>query len=183
MDDEAMISLRESDEEQWYGLHIDRYTAYVTAIIGGMAKGAMTVSDIEEVAADVFFKVWRNRADIRAASVKAYIAKVARNAAIDKLRLKGAQLVPYEDDVLRVSFHERPDDLTIRKEQQGIVEQAVHSFREPDREIFIRFYFFGETVKAIASTLGLNIDTIKTKLRRARLKLRDILEERGYGCE
>lgn len=183
MDDAEMMSLRERDDEQWYGLLIDRYTGYVTAIIGGIMKGAVPATDIEEIAADVFFRVWRNRAEIRSASVKPYIAKVARNAAIDRLRLKGAQLVPYEDDVLQVSFSERPDDLTIIREQRDIVEEAVQAFQPPDREIFIRHYYFGEAVKAIADSLGLNTQTTKTKLRRARLKLRDILQERGYGCE
>lgn len=178
-----MMAVLKRDEERWYNLLIDRYTAYVTAIISGMAKGALRAADIEEVAADVFFKIWRNRASIQSASVKAYVAKVARNAAIDRLRLKGVEWVPYEDDVLHVSWGAQPDALAISREQRQIVETAVHAFKEPDREIFIRFYFFGETIKAISHRLGLNDGTTKTKLHRSRAKLRDIMQERGYGCE
>lgn len=183
MNDSEMMAMLNHDEEGWYGLLIDRYMAYVVAVIGGIAKGALPASDIEEIAADVFFKVWRGRKQLHTSNVKAYIAKVARSTSIDKLRRKRAQLVPYEDDVLPVAFQARPEELMIAREQRQLIETGVLAFGEPDREIFIRFYFFGETVQAISDLLGLNASTTKTKLRRARAKLRDIMQERGYGCE
>ena len=183
MNDIEMMAIFIRDDEEGYRLLIDRYAAYVTAVISGIAKGSLTVSDIEEVASNVFFKIWRNKRNIHAPRLKAYIAKVARNAAIDRLRLNETPCVPYEDDVLQVAYHEQPDELTLLREQKEAVEQAVKSFKEPDREIFIRFYFFGETLKAISEKLGLNADTTKTKLRRSRFKVRDILQERGYGYE
>lgn len=183
MENNTMISLLHQDEEQWYHTVIDRYTAYVTAIITGLAKGFLTASDVEEVAADVFFKIWCRREQIRPESLKAFLAQTARNAAIDRLRLAGAKFVPYEDDVLQLSCPQRPDDLAIVREQKQIVEEAVQALGEPDREIFIRFYYFGETLRAISERLRLNPATAKTKLHRLRSKLREILRERGYDCE
>lgn len=183
MDDNTMMNLLGQDDEQWYSALIDRYTPYVTAIISGIAKGSLTAADVEEVAADVFYKIWLKRAQIRPDSVKAYIARVTRNAGIDRLRLKGMEFLPYEDDVLQIACGERPDELAIVKEQTQILQEAVTSFGEPEREIFIRFYYFGETIEAISQKLRLNSATTKTKLHRLRLKLRTILGERGYGCE
>lgn len=183
MDDNKLQELLKHNEEQWYGLLLDRYTAYVTAIVSGIAKGSLTASDIEEAAADIFFKVWCKRTDIRTRTLKAFVAQVARNTAIDRLRAKGQEIVPYEDDVMQVSYHERPDELAIMREQKQIIEEAVDAFGEPEREIFIRFYYFGETIKIISERLCLNATTTKTKLHRMRSKLREIMEERGYGCE
>lgn len=183
MDDNQIMTMLKQDEEQWYSMLIDHYTAYVTAIISGIAKGALMAGDIEETAADVFFKIWKKRKSIRAQSLKPFIAQVTRNTAIDKLRKKGIEFVPYDDDILQVSNFSRPDDLAILREQKQIMEEAVLLFGEPDKEIFIRYYYFGETLKAIADKLGLNFATTKTKLHRSRLTLRNVMEERGYGCE
>ena len=78
MDDSAIMATLGQDEELWYSQVIDHYTAYVTAIIGGISKGALSASDIEEAAADVFFKLWQKRKQIRGGSMKAFIAKLAR---------------------------------------------------------------------------------------------------------
>jgi len=63
------------------------------------------------------------------------------------------------------------------------MEDAVDSFGEPDREIFILFYYFGEMVKAISNRLHMNTATTKPKLHRLRSRLKVILQERGYDCE
>ena len=185
----------ERDDEQWYIMLIDRYTPYVTVIVSGISKGALTAGDIEEVAADVFFKIWRSQRQPRRgkqslqggpiieADIKAFIAQIARNATVDKLRKLKMEFVPYDDDVLSVSYPQQLDDLAIVREQKQIVENAVNSFGEPDREIFIRFYYWGESIKAISDRLNLNMSTTKTKLHRLRSKLRDTMQERGYGCE
>ena len=183
MDDRVITAMPLIDDEQWYAALIDRYTPYVTAIISGICKGSLPGSDIEEAAADVFFRVWRKKDQIRTDNIKAYIAQIARNAGIDRLRQRGIELIPYDDDILQLSREGLPDELAIAREQREIVKTAVGSFQEPDKEIFIRFYFFGETIRVIAERLKINASTIKTKLRRARSKLRDIMHERGYGCE
>ena len=89
MDDSAIMAVLKQAEGLWYSQVIDRYTAYVTASIGGISKGALTSSDIEEVAADVFFRLWLKRKQIRGGSMKAFIGKLARNASIDMLRKSG----------------------------------------------------------------------------------------------
>ena len=49
------------------------------------------------------------------------------------------------------------------------------SLGEPDNEIFVRYYKFGEKLKDISRVMGLNISTIKTKLLRGKRKLKKIL--------
>ena len=52
---------------------------------------------------------------------------------------------------------------------------AVMSLGEPDNEIFVRYYKFGEKLKDISKATGINISTIKTKLLRGKRKLKIIL--------
>ena len=181
--DKSIMNALEENEDLWYTLVIDRYAPYVTAIVSGLAKGALTTSDVEEVAADVFYKVWTKRTQIQEVTMKAFIAQIARNTCIDRLRKAHKEIVPYDDDILHITYHEYPEEIAIAQEQKQIIQRAVESFGELDREIFIRFYYFGETIKSISKKLNLNQSTIKTKLHRSRGKLRSIVQERGYDCE
>lgn len=183
MDDITILDALKRDEEEGYALLIERYTPYVTAIIAGIAKGALSTADVEELAADVFFKVWLKRADIRAETMKAFIAQIARHASIDRLRKLGETPVPFDDDVLQLSHPLAVETQVIQQEQCQILQTAVDGFDGAERQIFVRFYFYGEPVAAIAGDLDMNTSTIKTKLHRLRKRLKGILQERGYGCE
>ena len=67
-----------------------------------------------------------------------------------------------------------------RAEEQALVRRAVFSLPDPDREIFLRHYYYAQTVQEIAHQMGLNESTVKTKLRRGRMKLKDILTREGF---
>jgi RNA polymerase sigma-70 factor (ECF subfamily) len=182
LNDKTIMAALKQDDELWYSMLIDHYAPYVTAIISGIAKGTLSSSDIEEVAADVFFKIWLKRKQVRADSMKAFIAQVTRNASIDRLRKTNKEFLPYDDDIFHITSYEHLDELAIARERKTIMQNAVNSFGEQDREIFIRYYYFGETIKTISNRLHLNTSTTKTKLHRLRSKLKAIMQERGYSC-
>ena len=57
----------------------------------------------------------------------------------------------------------------------SVVWDAVMSLGEPDNEIFVRYYKFGEKIREIAKATGVNPSTVKTKLSRGKRKLKEIL--------
>ena len=60
---------------------------------------------------------------------------------------------------------------------------AVARLDRPQRELFVRHYYYGQTVREAALAMGLNLSTAKTWLRRGRETLKTILEQEGYGHE
>ncbi len=52
---------------------------------------------------------------------------------------------------------------------------------QPDREIFLRHYYYAQTVQEISRETGLNESTVKTKLRRGRMRLKTILLRWGVA--
>lgn len=181
MADNVIIEKIKRKDEHGFSMLINQYSAYITAIISNFSRGALKLEDIEEVAADVFISVWNSGDKLRDSStLKPYLAQIARNATISRLRKSGYNTVSFDDDILIVSKDGLPDEITIQREQKEIVNEAVESFGEPEREIFIRYYFFGEKVNAIAQRLNLNPATIKTKLHRGRKRIKSLFEERGY---
>lgn len=180
MGDGDILEKLKSGEEEGFAMLIDRYCGYVSAILCNLTRGKIPAEDAEELSADVFVSVWRNRENLRPCeSLKPYLARAARNAAWSRLRKSGEEAIPFDDDILTVSVN-GPDRLAEIREQSRIVNDAVESFQEPDREIFVRFYFFGEAQREISNKLSLNPAAVKTKLYRCRKRLKEIIEERGY---
>ena len=61
------------------------------------------------------------------------------------------------------------------------MRRAVFSLPDPDREIFLRHYYYAQSVKEIAAALALNESTVKTKLRRGRFRLKELLTEEALA--
>jgi RNA polymerase sigma-70 factor (ECF subfamily) len=59
----------------------------------------------------------------------------------------------------------------------------LDSLPDQEREIFLRYYYYAQTVKEISVKMALNESTIKTKLRRGRIKLKEILTREGLVHE
>ncbi len=158
---------------------IDRYTPYVSAVISRILRGRQ--ADVEELTADVFLAAWDNRGKLRSGQVKGYLGAIARNRAFNLLRASRESL-PLEDDVLLLET-DGPDRALDKKETARVVNQALSRLDRPQRELFVRHYYYGQTVQEAALAMGLNQSTAKTWLRRGRETLKAILEQEGYGHE
>lgn len=166
----ALRELKKGSEKalEWF---MDAYTPYVTAIIHNIIGSCMDMSDVEEVAADVFYKLWENAETVH--SPKGFLGTVARNLAKNKCRQLGYEL-PLEEEILVVDAGSPETELE-EKELSRAVKLAVLGLPQPDREIFLRFYYYYQTMDVISEEMGINLSTVKTKLRRGRVRLRSVL--------
>ena len=178
MDEKSALRALKRGDEAALAWMIDRYAAYVSTVIYNIIGSFMTVSDVEEVTSDVFLTLWSNAEKVRPGKVKAYLSGIARNKAREKTREMGRDL-PLEDDVIIISDVDLERDIQAR-EQESFVRQAVLALPHPDREIFLRHYYYCQTVTQISEEMRINASTVKTKLWRGREKLKEILCEGGY---
>ena len=153
---------------------MDRYLPYVSTVVWNILRGTMSPEDGEEVASDVFLAAWEQADDLRPGQVKAWLGAVARNKAKNKLRQRG-QTLPLEEDVIDLPGPGDPAGELERTEERRLVRRAVDSLPGQDREIFLRHYYYAQSVKEISAAMGLNESTVKTKLHRGRLKLKELL--------
>ena len=158
---------------------MDRYTPYVSSIASRILPGRP--ADAEELTADVFLAAWDNRDKLRPGQVKGYLGAIARNRAFNLLR-SNRESLPLEDDVLLLAA-DGPDRELDRRETARVVNRALSRLDKPQRELFVRHYYYGQTVGEAALAMGLNVSTAKTWLRRGRETLKTILEQEGYGHE
>lgn len=175
---ELVKSLRRGDLAALEEL-LGRYTPYVSSVISRILRGRH--ADVEELTADVFLAAWDNRDKLRPGQVKSYLGAIARNRAFNLLRADHESL-PLEEDVLILET-DGPDKELDRRETARIVNAALARLDKPQRELFVRHYYYGQTVQEAALAMGLNLSTAKTWLRRGRETLKTELRKEGYGDE
>lgn len=184
MTDIEILQKLKTHDEGGYTALIDRYAGYVSTIICNLARSSLPVEDVEELSADVFFSIWKAAARLRTdLPLKPYLAAAARNATASRLRRQRLPTLPLGDELVLPDPAAGPVELAELREYRQLLRAALDSIGEPDREIFLRRYCFGEQLVAIANRLGLPPQTAKTKLRRCRQKLQQMLNERGYKLE
>ena len=174
-EEEIIGRLRRGDPAGLEAL-MDRYTPFVCAVAARILPGRQ--EEWEELAADVFLAAWDNRKKLRPGQVKGWLATVARNRAFNRQRDRREEL-PLEEDALLLS----PDSPHVEAEQgelREVLSRALNSLDKADRELFVRHYYYGQTVARAAEEMGLNLSTAKTRLRRGRERLKDYLQEVGY---
>lgn len=158
---------------------IDMYTPYVSVIVYNIIGAAMTREDVEETVSDAFISLWKtaHTLDTRKGTLRAYLGAIARNCALKKLR-KAESYSELDENI--VSGDGEPSEEFEEKEEREKLLRLINSLGEPDSEIFLRYYWYGETAAQIAAATGVNKSTVTTKLQRGRNKLKEILgkEER-----
>ncbi len=172
-DDQIIQGLRARDPAALEAL-MDGYIPYVSAVVWNILRHAMTKQDAEEVVSDVFLAAWNQAEKLEGRALKAWLGAVARNMAKNKLRHRGFEL-PLEEDVLELPDADILEQRLEEQERQDLVRWAVDSLQEPDREIFLRHYYFAQTVREIARCMRLKEATVKTRLRRGRMRLKQVL--------
>lgn len=104
---------------------------------------------------------------------KFWLLKVCRNCYFDALR-KNKKLEAIENDM--PSSDSLVDDV-IQKEEYRALYKAVSLLKDSYQEVVRLYYFDSMSVKEIASIIGESADNVKIQLYRARLKLKELLEE------
>lgn len=143
-------------------------------IRGGAAEAAA-----EEFAQEAMLTVWR-KADLfdpRMARASTWIFTIARNRRLDALR-KDAR-APLIDLAPPPLDPERPDDLLEERQDAARIRQAIASLNPEQAQVLHLSFFLDEPHSAIAERLCLPLGTVKSRIRKAMLKLRVMLEQEG----
>lgn len=139
--------------------------------------------DCEECLSDVYFKLWNAIPPLVPDSLKAYALKVARTDALMKLRSKKALK---RGESLSVPLSELEDilpDSRVPDGAEGEIKEIVNAFLgelgRDARIIFVRRYWYFDSVKEIAARCGFSQSKVKSSLHASRERLRRRLEEEG----
>jgi len=137
--------------------------------------------ETEECENDTYFKTWNSIPPERPEFLKAYVSKIMRNLALDRYRKSRTLKRNVEMDALHRELLETiPDSKGDFKAEDQEILQAIHTFLssldENLRTLFVRRYFYGESVKSLSVKMGIKESAAATKLWRLRSQLKETLE-------
>lgn len=159
---------------------VDKFTPFAATIIHNVSNGSLAKEDIEEAVMDTFITLWKNSDKVQEDKLKGYIACIAKSKAKNKIAtLKSVDTIDIDEvdpeDEFSISEQIEAEQL------KNDILDILSAFKQQDREIFIRHYFYYQKLSDIAEITGLTLDNVKVKLFRTKNKLKQALIERGYS--
>lgn len=155
-------------------------------VIGTVARILGSNSDVEDIAQQVFIRVWKSAGRyVARAKFTTWLLKITRNLVFNELRRSkrhaqvplqvepGTEETPLPDEAARA-----PDAFLLETELQQVIEQAIMQLPESQRMALILRRYEEMSYEQIAEILDLSVPAVKSVLFRARTELRERL--RGY---
>lgn len=159
------------------------------AVYGGklrrLARGILRgEEDAQECVADTYWKAWETIPPQRPERLFAYLAKICRYLAFDRLDRAGAQKRRAEVVALTEELTECVPDRLAERQLEGrelgeLLDGFLAGLDREERTMFLRRYWYGDTIRELAGRYGLTAGGVKSRLYRTREKLRNYLNEEG----
>ncbi len=140
--------------------------------------------DSEECVNDTYLTVWHKIPPTRPNNFTAFICKITRNLSLKRLEISNA-MKRSVDAIISLSEIEAtlPDHSIapdIEEEELGkLISAFLWREKELDRNVFLRKYWFFDTISDIAERYSLNENNVKSMLFRTRNRLREFLKKEG----
>lgn len=156
------------------------------AVIGTVAKMLGNPNDAQDIAQQVFLRIWRNAKRYRPdAKFTTYIFTITRNLVFNETRRRGRKKEVSADEREENSHHlladhpdRQPDAELLQSELQQAVDAAIAALPETQRLAVVLRRYEQLSYEEIAQVLALSVPAVKSLLFRARTALRESLS--GY---
>ena len=172
----ALLSKAADGDEGAFRIFYDRTSAKLFGII---LRILIERGEAEDILQEVYVTVWRKAAEFDAsrASPVTWVATIARNRAIDRLRARGSRPSAPLDEAMDVRDDRPGADALIDTANDAARVQSALAQLEPRHAAAIRScYFEGVTYEALAAREGIPIGTLKSWVRRGMMRMREGLE-------
>lgn len=150
------------------------YDGYHRLVYGVALRILGDVPGAEDITQGVFLKLWSSPDLFRSGNFPAWLARVARNRALDVLRSKAFRSESELPDA--VPENDSLEDVAFAHLDAAKVRSALASLPPEQRDPIEQGFFGGVTHEEIARRSGIPLGTIKTRIRSGLRKLRDALD-------
>jgi RNA polymerase sigma-70 factor (ECF subfamily) len=165
-------------EQALYAQLVLRYQSYVFTLVLRFTDNR---EDAEEISQDVFVKAYRALADFRGdAKFSTWLYTIVRTSCITFLRKKRLPTASLDNEKTLMQVESRESDiganLVERKSRHAMLNAAIRLLSPNDSQILNLFYKGEQNLEEIGRIIGLDPNTVKVKLHRARNRLREKIE-------
>jgi|APHig6443717497_1056834.scaffolds.fasta_scaffold27409_2 RNA polymerase sigma factor (sigma-70 family) len=184
MEDQVIINLYFDRSENAIAETKTKYGRMLRGIALGILK---SMSDAEECENDTYMKTWDSIPPTRPNVFLAFLSKIIRNLSLDRYdyihaEKRGSGEILLLLDELSECIPDRNNTTEHAEEEElkEIINVFLDSLKADARNIFMRRYWFGDSVQEIAFYSGFGISKIKMSLMRSRKELKAVLEKEGH---
>lgn len=176
-----LVGIAKGDQDAFAAFY-DRYSAVLFSIAFRVLNDQTGAQDVLQ---DVFLQIWAKASTYDPARGKplTWAVTMTRNKAIDRLRSRQRR-ARLKDEVERETMPDDPAnsrvalDEVLTREKGEMVRAAVKDLPDEQRKAIEMAFFSGLTQTEIAEKLGAPLGTIKARIRRGMMKLRDAMDRR-----
>jgi RNA polymerase sigma-70 factor (ECF subfamily) len=179
--DEALLARVATGDGAAHRALFERYHARVASFVRRRVRDAGLC---EEVVSDVFFEVWRGASAYRGESaVPAWLFGIAHFKSLSARRFhaqrKRASVVPTADELLERAPDVGAVSFEARDEVRRLL-RALETLPRGQRDVLTLAFLEGRSYQEISDALGISEGNVKTRINRARTRLRAVMgRERG----
>ncbi len=184
MNDEQIIELYWQRNEHAIKESNLQYGAYCHKIAKNILNNT---EDSDECVNDTWLRAWNVIPPTRPSKLKLFFAKITRNLAFDKLKAQSAKKRGLNEiDLVLGELSECIADQAdveatiIMKELEQSINDFLRTLSVRDCNLFVRRYFFADSIADISRRYGITENNIMVILSRTRSKLKIHLEKEGY---
>ncbi|MBQ8613263.1 MAG: sigma-70 family RNA polymerase sigma factor [Ruminiclostridium sp.] len=183
MEDSTIIELYWKRNEKAIEETDKKYGAYCFAIANNILANK---EDSDECVNDTWLRTWNVIPPKRPDKFRLFLGKITRNLSFDKYKKSNAAKRRGEMSVILgelsecVSGGNTTDDTVDMKLLGEAISRYLMTASERDRGIFIRRYFYAESMNVISAAYGITANNASAALSRTRQRLRQYLEKEGF---
>jgi len=193
-EDKELVNRCLGGDDEAFRAIVERYQERVYNVAFRMTGNH---EDSLDLAQESFIRVFRALRGFNAdSSLGTWIHRIAHNVVIDELRKRRRRpIVAMSTDTVvstddgehtlewSASVDDTPEEQLLRAERKREIARALHSVSSEHRVVLVMRDIEGLSYEEIAAVLGLQIGTVKSRLNRARLALREklVIREQGLG--
>lgn len=180
IEETELISLSQSGDLDAFNDIVERYQSHVfnlsARIMGNMASA-------EDATQETFISAYRAIGRYRGGSFRGWLLRIATNQCYDMLRaMKRRPADSLDQSLLNPAFRvpsggESPEERTLQGELAEELQKAILTLPEDQRAVVVLIDVQGFSYEEAAQAAGASVGTIKSRLSRARARLRDYLSQ------
>lgn len=182
MDDRAIVALYWKRAETAILETKKQYGRLLLSISRGILRNE---EDAEECENDSYLRAWDTIPPKRPEKLSAFLAKITRNLSLDRYDAKHAEKrgggeEPFLLDELAEVIADEAAFPADTEDLSEVLNAFLGRLKPDARTIFLRRYWFGDSVQEISARSGFGESKIKMSLLRTRKSLKEVLEKEGY---
>lgn len=182
MEDTQIIHLFYKRSEQAIAALEKKYGRLCCKIANNMLNSSQ---DVEECVNDAYYAVWNSIPPQNPAPLSAYICRIVRNLSVKKYHSNKAKKRNSTYDLVLEELEAYiPARNTIESEWESkelakVIDGFLETLGKENRILFVKRYWFSESVADIAKELGMSEHTVSGRLYRIRIKMKKYLQKEG----